>query len=165
MVQSESRRLARSTGEDGDELIREFETTLRDALEEFEAFRRRYFGSRGEGEHPGTPSALGARPFADVEDHGSDYEVHVDLPGVPKDRIEVKIVGQSLIITGEAHGRRTAPERPYVLRERFIGGFHREIVFPDPVVGSEVRASFDNGVLSVHVPKVRPPVEHRVPIP
>ncbi len=165
MAAEASRHPARRTGEDGDELIREFEATLRDALDEFEAFRRRFFGHLGAGTPRARAVALPARPPVDVEDRGSDYEVRVDLPGVPKEHIDVKIVGQSLLVTGEARGPAPAPARPYVLKERAAGRFRREIVFPDPVVGSQVQASFDNGVLTVRVPKVRPPVEHRVPIP
>lgn len=162
MSAASAHRPSRRVGDDGDELLREFEKTLREAVEELEGFRARFLTALGEPRPRGEGATSATPPDADVEDLESHFQVEVDLPGVPRERIDVKIIGQSLVVHADQPLRKGAAERHYVLRERPRGIFHREVAFPEPVVGSQVEARFENGVLTVKVPKARPPVEHRV---
>ncbi len=109
-----------------------------------------------------------AREFAlapvDIEDLGTSYEVRFDLPGIPKERITVKVVGQRVEVHAEGETERTVTKRSYVLRERAHRGYDRMVELPQPIIGSEVQAKFEAGVLVLTVPKTRQAAEHRISV-
>lgn len=100
----------------------------------------------------------------DIEDMGTAYEARFDFPGISKDRISVKVVGQRVEVRGEALEEKAGPKRAFVLRERAHRGYERVLELPLPIIGTETVAKFEGGVLTLTIPKTRQAAEHRITI-
>jgi HSP20 family protein len=87
--------------------------------------------------------------LADVEETDDAYLVELDLPGVDKSDIEIKLMGHRLIVSGVRKER----ERKGVLRHqtRAVGQFRHEILLPSDVDPAQVSASLADGVLTVRL--------------
>ena len=97
---------------------------------------------------PGTQS-----PRYDMARTDAEYTILVDLPGVPKEALEVNAVGDGLTISGD-RPRPDLPEGAEVLRtEREVGRFSRTVRLPGDVDVTAVRAKLDSGVLRVTLPR------------
>lgn len=105
-----------------------------------------------------------ALPSVDLEDRGTAYEARFDLPGIPKEHVSVKVVGQRVEVHGEVEEAKTVSKHAFVLRERAHRGFDRVIELPQPIIGSEVQAKYEAGVLTLTIPKTRQAAEHRIAV-
>jgi len=100
------------------------------------------------------PSLVGDGAFipqADVTETDDAYLVEIELPGVKKKDIDISISGRRLIVTGE----RKEVERTGILRRRTrrVGQFRYEVLLPGAVDEDGVKASLEDGVLTLTVPK------------
>lgn len=111
------------------------------------------------------PATEEFRPaLVDVVDTGSAYEFRADLPGVPKDRIDVRVRGHSVEIEADATTDVTEAGSTFVRRERVRRGFRRAFALPEGVLEDRAEAKYENGVLTVTVPKARPVADRKVPV-
>lgn len=101
-------------------------------------------------------------PPIDVEETPTTYEVRANLPGVPKDNIEVRFWGQSMDVKAEIPSAKEVATKHYLYRERMEPSYHRRVRFPTPILPDKTEALFENGILSVTVPKLEPGKELRV---
>ena len=127
--------------------IREFE----DLLERYNRVGSRVL--RGNNEESGLLIADWS-PTVDIEESDESYLIKADLPGVKKDDIEVTLENGVLNIKGEKRvekevGKGTRRHRA----ERFYGTFVRSFTLPRAVQGSKVDAHYEDGVLSLLIPK------------
>jgi HSP20 family protein len=98
------------------------------------------------------PAAVRAR--MDVIDKGDRYEVLVDLPGVKKEDISIDIEGARVAIAAETKSQRETKDGERVLHtERFAASYARSFELPAEVTEEGAEASFDNGVLTLALPK------------
>lgn len=87
---------------------------------------------------------------------GEGYRLLVDLPGLGREDVEVLTLGNELTIRGE-RPRPELPEGSEILRsERAHGRFERTIRMPPEVREEGVAASFEDGVLTVRLPRTEP---------
>lgn len=97
----------------------------------------------------------GWSPQIDVLEADNHYRLRLDLPGVERDDVTINAEGQRLII----RGARPEPERQdnenLVRTERMHGRFYRAMSFPSEVNPDKAKATFQNGVLTVNLPKVK----------
>ncbi|HSM61238.1 MAG TPA: Hsp20/alpha crystallin family protein, partial [Longimicrobiales bacterium] len=79
-----------------------------------------------------------------------------ELPGMSENDISIEMENNVLTISGEKLEQRTEgdEERRYHLWERRYGTFQRSFTLPRTVKADEIRASFEKGVLRVHMPKM-----------
>ncbi len=92
-------------------------------------------------------------PACDITETDEDFDIHIDLPGVSKEEIDLKITQKILSVQGERQTE-DGKEPRYVRRERKSGYFSRSFALPDDVDTEQIEAKFKNGVLSIHIPKV-----------
>jgi len=102
----------------------------------------------------GGPAGLRAwAPVLDVYENADSVTVQVELAGMKKEDFEISLEEDTLTIAGERK-RETGGERGESFRsERSFGTFRRAISLPAPVKGSEVRATYENGILTITLPK------------
>ena len=103
-------------------------------------------------------------PYVDVIDRDNEVVVTADLPGVDKDDIKLSVEDDVLEISAEKKTARGQEEQGYLRRERSYSRFYREVRLPSPVDESKARASFNNGVLEVVLPKAEKKKGSSIPI-
>ena len=138
----------------------------------FDDLRGRLYGSLGMAPYAGsfadrpTGQYLRAAP-TDITDTGTAFHVVAEIPGIPKEKLEVRILGSAVEIRGEADVDTDRSKGNVVHRERTYQGFYRALELPEPVVAKEAKASITNGVLELDLPQERPtpsPEPVKVPI-
>jgi len=89
-------------------------------------------------------------PAIDLMDSNEEIVAFIALPGVSKDRIDLRTTEDTLSIDARAMLR----EGKYLRRDMSPNGFKREIKLPAEIKPEAVRASYQNGILEVHLPKL-----------
>ncbi|MFQ7901007.1 Hsp20/alpha crystallin family protein [Stutzerimonas stutzeri] len=96
---------------------------------------------------------LSRMPAVDVVEKDHAFEITAELPGMDQADIEVKLVGDTLVIKGEKRQERKEEKQGYHLSERSFGSFQRSFALPDGVDREQIDARFSKGVLSLTLPK------------
>jgi HSP20 family protein len=100
-------------------------------------------------------NVAGFAPLAvDVSETDKAYTVTAELPGVREKDIEVSVGDDVLVIKGEKHQEKEEKSRNRYVSERSYGAFQRMFNLPRGADGSKVEARFQNGILTVTVPKL-----------
>jgi len=106
----------------------------------------------------GGPSGQGGQgqiinAHMNVSETENEIRISAELPGVKEDDIDVSLNDDVLTIRGEKRFERKDEKENFHFVERSFGTFQRSIRLPFPVNPDQVQASFDNGVLTVTLPK------------
>jgi HSP20 family protein len=107
-----------------------------------------------EGGSTGKPREGGRvwRPLVDLFEDADALTLKLDLPGVDREKLDVQITGEELVIRGERTW--TPPQQgSCVHSERPYGQFHRAFRLGVPVQSDRVEANYEDGVLVVRLPK------------
>ncbi len=108
------------------------------------------------------------QPLVDVEDKGKTLQVTAELPGIDKKDIDISIDEEGIELKAETKSEQKETEKEgYYYHERSYQSFFRRIPLPTEVLPEKAKASFNNGVLSVEIPKKHPeekPKGHKVNI-
>ncbi len=120
----------------------------RNPFEELEDLLERLGGELDAGEWP-----AGAGVSVDVADHGDRYVVTADLPGFEKTDIDVRLAAGALHLDAERELETDEEGVDYLRRERRRESVSRQISIPHPVEEDGVTATYNNGVLTVELPK------------
>jgi HSP20 family protein len=97
-------------------------------------------------------------PSLDAYRSDGKLTIEVDLPGMTKDDVKVRVEDGSLVIEGERRAETKLEEGDIYRYERSYGSFYRRLPLPAEASGEDVEAHFDNGVLCVTMPA---PAEHK----
>lgn len=92
-------------------------------------------------------------PSLDVRETGKGYRVTAELPGLSENDVEINLRDNNLIISGEKKAEHEEKEENRFYSERSFGRFQRVIPFPTEIDANKVEAKFQNGVLTVDLPK------------
>jgi len=124
--------------------------SLRDAMDRLftESFDRPFGGWDGE-----ALSRLHAVPV-DVVENADEIVVKASIPGLRAEDIDISVVGDHLTIKGATKSESATKEGEYLRRERRYGSFGRALTLPTAVVADKAKAEFENGVLTLTLPKV-----------
>jgi HSP20 family protein len=103
-------------------------------------------------------------PSLDFSEDEKNYIVRLEAPGIPKDDLEVNLEGQLLTISGRRHFEKEEQNEEYFWREREQGRFVRTVRLPSSVNAAKVEATYDNGVMTVRLPKADGGAKNRITI-
>lgn len=93
-------------------------------------------------------------PETDVVETEREIRVETEMPGLKRGDIEIDVENNVLTIRGEKRSERTEGEQGrYHLSERRYGTFTRSFVLPRDVDAENIQASFEDGVLTLTIPK------------
>lgn len=117
--------------------------------------------------------SLTRHPATDISETADAYEMHVELPGYDKKNIHIDVDDdRTLHLSGSvqhyheasSEGQKQDEKSTEVskdtkspkwwVNERASGSFQRSFKFPAPINASDIKASYENGVLKIRVPKV-----------
>lgn len=93
------------------------------------------------------------RPALDVYETEENIVVKATLPGIKPEEVDVTVKGDTLVIKGDTGQEDGDREEHYLLRERAQGTFHRAISLPREIESTKAAAEFQDGVLTVTLPK------------
>lgn len=90
----------------------------------------------------------------DVKTNDKSFTVHAEMPGLDKDDIHVTVDGNLVTIRAEVKQYDADTEGDEVVHsERYYGSVARSISLPAPVSETGVRAKYENGILTLNLPK------------
>lgn len=92
-------------------------------------------------------------PQIDVSETPTELRITAELPGVSGNDIDVSLDSDILTVRGQKKLQRKEDKEDFHFVERSFGSFQRAIRIPFAVEPDKVQASFDNGVLTVTIPK------------
>ncbi len=92
-------------------------------------------------------------PDIDVIEERDRFFIKVDLPGLKKEELDIKVEGRFLTLKGERKQEKETKDKNYYACERFYGVFTRYIELPTDVKADQVKASYKDGVLEIELPK------------
>jgi len=125
-------------------------TNLQDQINRmFDEFDRQFFGQGGEG--------LGGGAFApamDVKEDADAYTVHLEVPGLKSENIQLSLQDNALTVRGTKEQKAETGDNQYRRVERSYGSFARSVTLPRPVDGGKVTANMEHGVLTIVLPKL-----------
>jgi HSP20 family protein len=100
----------------------------------------------------GTDNGSIALPV-NVREEKDQYVITAALPGVRPEDVQIEATSNAITISGETTDEREVDEGEYVRRERRFGRFFRMLELPVEINAEAAEASFENGVLTLRVPK------------
>lgn len=89
----------------------------------------------------------------DMFETNDNLVVKASVPGVKPEQLDVTVQGETLTIKGETQEEQQREQGRYHVRERRQGSFSRTVTLPFPIQNDRVEATFDNGVLTLTLPK------------
>ena len=100
----------------------------------------------------------------DIRETDGSYELDVDLPGFKKDEIQVQLKDGYLVLSAAKGLDKDEKDKEgnYIRKERYSGSCQRSFYVGEGVKQEDLKAAFNNGILTVAVPKeVQKPVEEK----
>jgi len=118
--------------------------TLREAMDRLfdDAFTR-----------PISSSGGSVIPAIDLFQNDDEVVVKAALPGLKADDVQISITADVLTLRGEFEQENEQKKATYHIREQRFGSFERTIMLPTDVQSDKAKADFENGVLTVTLPK------------
>jgi len=98
------------------------------------------------------PDGAAALPL-DVTENENEFVVKASLPGVRPEDVQLTVHGDTLTIRGESKADEEKKGETWHLRERRFGSFQRSLTLPTPVDSDKAQAHFEQGVLTLRLPK------------
>ncbi|MBZ0286005.1 MAG: Hsp20/alpha crystallin family protein [Anaerolineae bacterium] len=110
------------------------------------------------------PTVAGNALALDVYENDQAYLVHTSLPGVNADQINISFQDDVLTISGEVEQANVEQNTRVLLSERSYGKFSRSIRLAQAIDADKVEATYENGVLSLTLPKAPEAQPRMIPV-
>ena len=92
-------------------------------------------------------------PAIDMYQTDDEIVVKASLPGINIDEVQINVTGDVLTLKGEGKHEEESKDKAWHIREQRWGSFQRSVALPANVVADKARAEFENGILTVTLPK------------
>jgi len=122
--------------------------TLREAMDRLfdDAFTRPFSIMRDGG-------STWSSPAIDMYQTDNEVVVKAALPGIKADEVQINVTGDVLTLRGEMKHEEERKDKSWHIREQRWGAFERSVQLPTTVIADKARADFENGILTVTLPK------------
>jgi HSP20 family protein len=122
---------------------------MQDALRHFSPL---YLPDNGARDDASTRSWV---PLANISESEKEYLIKCELPDVKKEDVKIAVADGVITISGERKLEREDQSEDAIRVESIYGAFTRSFVLPDNVDAEGIQAESKDGVLRIHVPKVK----------
>ena len=92
-------------------------------------------------------------PAVDVKENENEYKLVAELPGMAKDDVKISVTDNIVTIRGEKKAAHEEQNENWHQVERTYGAFERSFTLGTAVNATGVKARFENGILTVVLPK------------
>lgn len=152
------------------ELVKKQEARPVSMLEEMDSYFDKFFS------HPFSLMARSAwpdftfpnvdevSPSVDIFEEKGDIVIKAEMPGIKKEDVNVSITENTVTISGEKKQEEKVEKKDYHRLERSYGSFCRRFRLPENVNSDKARASFEEGVLVVRLPKTEESKQKQIAI-
>jgi HSP20 family protein len=103
-------------------------------------------------------------PAVDLSEDPDQFVLTAELPGLKKEDIQLSLQDGELTVSGERKSAVAEQDGALIRSERFTGRFQRVFSLPTPVAADKVRAAYEDGVLTVTLPKAEEVKPRQIPI-
>ncbi|MDT8384159.1 MAG: Hsp20/alpha crystallin family protein [Gammaproteobacteria bacterium] len=90
-------------------------------------------------------------PNLDIKETDQDYIVSLEVPGVAKEDVDIRVSGNMLTIHGEKKQENKEDKANYHCVERHYGSFERRLALPEDANAENISARFKDGVLTIDI--------------
>lgn len=108
---------------------------------------------------------FGPSPRMDLREVEGGLELTVELPGLKEEDLHIDVEENLLTVSGEKKSASEFHDRGMHIVERRYGRFSRSVSLPAGVKSEAIKASLDDGVLTVVIPRDAPAADRKVQIP
>lgn len=103
-------------------------------------------------------------PSIDITETEGEILIKAEVPGIETKDLDITLKGKTLTLKGQKEGTVEEKGKTYHRVERFQGSFSRSIELPAEVSDEDVKASYDKGVLTIVLPKVKEEMAKRITV-
>ena len=135
-------------------LIRKPDTFMNTLNEEINSILRRSFDSVFP-EYVLEKETKGLTIPVEIKEFYNEYKVRVEVPGVKKENIDIELNKSYMTITAKKEEEKEEKTKKYHKTEFAYGNYSRTIYFPSEINVSASEAHLDNGILCLHLPKLK----------
>ncbi len=104
----------------------------------------------------------GGEPKVDIIQNETEIIIKADVPGAKKEDINVNVTEDTVTIRGEVRSDYEEKKDDYFHSERFFGTYSRTLPLPALVTNDKATAKFEDGVLTITIPKATKPEKGHV---
>jgi len=94
-------------------------------------------------------------PPVNVEENEKEFQVTLAAPGLKKEDFNIEVKENSLIISNETSDSSEEKDENYTRREFSFSSFQRSFWLPENVNADKIKASYEDGLLKISVPKLK----------
>jgi len=130
----------------------------------FESFRTDFddlFWPFSQGSLPTTAMTQRRTPPMNIADMGDRYEMRLEMPGIPKDDINIEVTSNAIEISAKHEKIKEDKDKNWLRRECSSTSFYRALQIPEELKTDNINAEFKDGILTVKLPKVKPKTEEK----
>ena len=102
---------------------------------------------------PSTENNYAYAPAVDIHENEDSFVITADVPGIAKDDLKIDIIENTVTIQGHRNKQTEENKDNYHKIERSYGTFKRNFTIPGGFVHDSTKAKFENGVLTLTLPK------------
>lgn len=92
----------------------------------------------------------------DIKENDKGFEIHIDLPGFKKEEINAELKDGYLTVSTNRSVENNSDDSKFILRERYSSNCSRSFYVGDAVSENDIHAAFENGILTISIPKKEP---------
>jgi HSP20 family protein len=101
-------------------------------------------------------------PAIDLTETEKEFILRAEVPGVPRENLDVHLEGEILTLTGHREQKTTEKDENMLWEEREAGKFVRTLRLPKAVEANKVEAVYTEGILTVRLPKTELAVRNKI---
>lgn len=103
-------------------------------------------------------------PAADIYETKDELVLELEVPGYEEKELNVEVSDHTLRVSGERKAESEKKDKTLRVHERLEATFERSFELPDWADGEHLTATYDRGILTLHVPKAAQPKPVKIPI-
>lgn len=99
-------------------------------------------------------------PRVDISESENAFLIKAEVPGVKKEDVKVNLEDGVLSIQGERKQEKEEKGKRFHRIERSYGNFYRSFTLPENIDKTKIKASFNEGLLNLQIPKTKETIPH-----